>query len=364
MYVNKYESKCDTRTVDTIIIQTERALEGSEKYIDLNPIYQRDIVWSDEKQGEFINSVISGIVPNNLILNYDHDDGKEICIDGKQRITSLLRFKNNEICCKITDENDKTYNYYFNKIPSSLKNNDKYKILTQKHRNSFLNRQITFVTYQNLPYMDQVDIFNRIQNGLALTEGEKISSLIIDENINAIINNFFTEKKHLFSKFNNKRENHKIIITNIMMIYNVNKLQTITKSQRNKYLKDLNVTTLNKILSSISPLIDFAFNFLNNDMIPNKISTNLLYSAIFWLMKHKYDLQYKTLSKNIQNQRKYRCVIRLLSKEKTKENIDDTRKKVLDAYKKITMEEVEIEENKINLKSIISNNLDDEISDN
>ncbi len=59
--------------------------------------------WLDSKS-DFIDSVMRGIVPNNLIFNNDIDKEHEVCIDGKQRITSLIEFKQNKISVQIEED--------------------------------------------------------------------------------------------------------------------------------------------------------------------------------------------------------------------------------------------------------------------
>jgi len=369
MLINKFDSKIEHRTVDTIIIQIERAINREDKYIDLNPIYQRDVVWNDEKQSNFINSVIRGIIPNNLILNLNTTDGKETCLDGKQRITSLVRFKKNEISCNIfnddDNDNDNEECYFYSKIPQEHIKNPKCKILSISQRNNFLNKTLIFITYTNLSYSDQVDIFTRIQYGIALTEGEKLSSAITDENINKIFNEFCDEKKKLMSKFNSRRDNHKIIITNIMMIHKTSKFIISNKTTRNKFLKDQTIDSLRKLLNEISPLINFAFSdeMLGNKSISYKISTKVFYAALFWMSKHKYDLNYKNLIKNKNNQYKIRSVIRKTNRLKIKGKHDNIKNKLLSDYKKINDDELSDEENETEQVEDDTNEEENEVVD-
>ena len=63
--------------------------------IKLDPEYQRDVVWPDAKMIGLIDSVFRNFyVPPVIFSVVSHDDGSEkrICIDGKQRLTSIQRF--------------------------------------------------------------------------------------------------------------------------------------------------------------------------------------------------------------------------------------------------------------------------------
>ncbi|TFK19225.1 hypothetical protein FA15DRAFT_601950 [Coprinopsis marcescibilis] len=63
--------------------------------IDLDAEYQRDVVWPDSKQISLIDSIYRNFyVPPVIFATKTHEDGSEtkICIDGKQRLTSIRRF--------------------------------------------------------------------------------------------------------------------------------------------------------------------------------------------------------------------------------------------------------------------------------
>lgn len=66
-----------------------------------NPPYQRKSVWTDEKQSYFIDSILRNfpIPPIFLHRKIDPETGKTTfdVIDGKQRLTAIARFINNEI---------------------------------------------------------------------------------------------------------------------------------------------------------------------------------------------------------------------------------------------------------------------------
>jgi len=63
--------------------------------IDLDPDYQRDVVWSEQKQIGLIDSVFRNYyIPPIIFAVSTSDDGSETrtCIDGKQRLTSIQKF--------------------------------------------------------------------------------------------------------------------------------------------------------------------------------------------------------------------------------------------------------------------------------
>lgn len=78
-------------TVDTLNIND---LEGWARrgLLDLNPTYQRDYVWPDGQSQMLIESVLRGIPLPSIILAKESNSKKIQVVDGKQRITAILRF--------------------------------------------------------------------------------------------------------------------------------------------------------------------------------------------------------------------------------------------------------------------------------
>lgn len=70
------------------------AIHGAE--IDLNPAYQRDVVWTEDKQSALIDSLFRNFYIPPIILarrsNDEDDEEPFVCVDGKQRLTSLAKF--------------------------------------------------------------------------------------------------------------------------------------------------------------------------------------------------------------------------------------------------------------------------------
>jgi len=60
--------------------------------LDLNPSYQRDVVWSNGESQKLIESVLRGIPLPSVILTRRENSKVWQIVDGKQRLTAVLRF--------------------------------------------------------------------------------------------------------------------------------------------------------------------------------------------------------------------------------------------------------------------------------
>lgn len=184
-------------------------------YIDLNPDYQRDVVWTAERMTKLIDSLLGGFYIPPLIFNVHRVtspvDGREhymrIAIDGKQRMTSIREFVNGNIPC--TDGNNRRWYYCQKKeegegegeakgkgeggggaerdaaaSSSSISKSRRAKktmtkkknrrILPAKVRREFLRREILCAEFSDLKRAQQEDLFSRVQLGMPLTPAEKL----------------------------------------------------------------------------------------------------------------------------------------------------------------------------------------------
>jgi hypothetical protein len=67
----------------------DRAGDGE---LNLNPPYQRDVVWSNSSSQKLIDSILRGIPLPSIILATVAADQRYQIVDGKQRLTAILRF--------------------------------------------------------------------------------------------------------------------------------------------------------------------------------------------------------------------------------------------------------------------------------
>ena len=60
--------------------------------IDLQPHFQRDIVWSTTEQTRFIDSLVKQLPIPSMCFAFDHKNEAWIVIDGLQRMTAIVKF--------------------------------------------------------------------------------------------------------------------------------------------------------------------------------------------------------------------------------------------------------------------------------
>ena len=84
LYIKPYD-----RMVKDLVVEIE------EKQIILDPDYQRNYVWGNDKASLLIESILLNI-PIPVIYASEDFDGKWVIVDGLQRLYSLKRYCNDE----------------------------------------------------------------------------------------------------------------------------------------------------------------------------------------------------------------------------------------------------------------------------
>lgn len=142
--------------------------------IDLDPEYQRDVVWPELKQSGLIDSMLRNYyMPPVIFAVSTADDGSELrtCIDGKQRLTSIQRFMDGQIPHKDSFTNERLWYK-----PSAT--NARRKLLPKQLLHQFANKQIVCVEYSDINPDQEREIFQRVQLGVALTPAERMQAIV------------------------------------------------------------------------------------------------------------------------------------------------------------------------------------------
>ena len=123
-------SEDEREIIEPIIAHTDSWTIGTfakyaiDKKLDTDPIYQREFVWSNTACQMLINSILMGIPLPSVILHetLKSDGSKRYqIIDGKQRLTSILRF---------TGSLPKARNFMREKIPILINSEGKESLAT------------------------------------------------------------------------------------------------------------------------------------------------------------------------------------------------------------------------------------------
>lgn len=137
--------------------------------IDVDADYQREKIWSIEQQEKLLDSIINDIdIPKIYLVKVEDNNNFDYeCIDGKQRMTTLLRFFKPEPAekfpVKIRFLQEKyTYKELKRGHPTIAKKIDDF--------------DLSFCVYESIDDKHVREIFRRLQLGIRLNSGELLKT--------------------------------------------------------------------------------------------------------------------------------------------------------------------------------------------
>ncbi|AMQ10927.1 putative nuclease [Brazilian marseillevirus] len=155
---NKRQTQCSDPDLNSVF---SKLLDGE---ISLEATYQRDMVWPETKQSMLIDSIFLEMYIPALLFSYR--EGLFFCVDGKQRLLSVQRFMSNEIPWK-----RKAGNVWYSNVPEKKTGVS----LNEQQRRWFNSRSpMRFVTFYGLEERTEMQMFQRIQDGMQLKYTEKL----------------------------------------------------------------------------------------------------------------------------------------------------------------------------------------------
>lgn len=137
--------------VQFTVLHLKRLYEDRKELI-LNPDFQRKDVWKGKQRSELIESILMGI-PIPIMYLFEAADGHKQVVDGRQRITTIIDFLNNEFALRDL------------KILHEL-NGNKFSDLDKKLQGIFEDYQLyVYLIQPPTPERVKYDIFDRVNRG-------------------------------------------------------------------------------------------------------------------------------------------------------------------------------------------------------
>ena len=149
----------ESRTIFDIIRRIEKG-----DYV-MNPDFQRDFIWLEDKQSKLIESVIMRI-PLPVFYLAEDDEGRMVVVDGLQRLITFQRFVKGDLKLHLPDRDEL--------------NGKKFSDLSSKLQNRIEDCNLILYTIDaKVPERTRLDIFDRVNSGEPLTRQQMRNSLFM-----------------------------------------------------------------------------------------------------------------------------------------------------------------------------------------
>jgi hypothetical protein len=153
----------------------------------LDPDYQRQYRWEDEKASKFVESILLNI-PVPVVYLAEEADGTFSVIDGQQRLTSLFRFMKPAELSELFPERElEELTLSGLKVRSDL-NNKTYMGLSRTERSTIAKRAIRCIVVLNESDSTlKFEVFERLNTGSASLTDQEVRNCIYRGSFNSLI---------------------------------------------------------------------------------------------------------------------------------------------------------------------------------
>ena len=159
--------------LDTMLIRSEsRTIHevlrriGQGQFI-MDPDFQRDFIWSVDKQSKLIESVLMRI-PLPVFYVAENDDGKMVVVDGLQRLSTFRNFVDGGLRLRLLEHPDL--------------NGKEFGDLESKFKNRIEDCNLTlYVIDSKAPERARLDIFDRVNSGVPLSRQQMRNCLYMGQ---------------------------------------------------------------------------------------------------------------------------------------------------------------------------------------
>ena len=157
--------------IDDLLIRNEnRTIHDVIRRIDKNnyvmdPDFQRDFIWPEDKQSKLIESVIMRI-PLPVFYLAEDDMGRMVVVDGLQRLSTFHRFVKGELRLHLP-RREELHGNRFSDLSARLQNRIEDSVLT------------FYIIGSKAPERVLLDFFERVNSGMPLTRQQMRNSLFM-----------------------------------------------------------------------------------------------------------------------------------------------------------------------------------------
>lgn len=271
------------------------------KTLILQPSYQRQYICSNKEASRYIESILLGCVIPEIQL-FEEENGTLEVIDGQQRLTSLIKYINNEYRLIGLQHFQVLTKFYFRDLPIELQNKIRNYSISCRIMSNNEDKNYKFLVFERLNMgskkLTAQEIRNCIMQGPFLDEVK-----ILSEN-----------KKYLKTlscrNLNNKRFGFTEFIlrlisfaeyyptVNHIAAYNINKLLIEYNEKSNEEIKSI----LDKYTQTIETMMKIVakHSMFNHHGSINKTTIESVFLNIHFILQGKSEITYEQLSNNIE----------------------------------------------------------------
>jgi hypothetical protein len=216
------------------------------KQLDIQPDFQRDIVWSKPDQTRFIDSLTKQLPIPSMCISLDYKTDKRLVIDGLQRMNSIINFLSDDEwkLSELEDIDEKLSGKTVHTIKTKSKD------IFDRVQNVMIPVTVIRCDYSKATHNEYLfTIFHRLNSGGVKLNNQEIRNCIYNGSLNALLKSLAkaTETKKLFGA-KSRFANEEMILRFLAFNENLN----IYNGKLSKFLNDYMFANRNIDENSVS----------------------------------------------------------------------------------------------------------------
>lgn len=192
---------------------------NEDEVIDLQPDFQRDVVWKPADQTRFIDSLIKQLPIPSMCFAFDHKTDTWIVIDGLQRMSAIVKFISGGDwrLSKLNDIDERISGVLAASF-SKAKKGEPLKKLFDRVKNKTLPITVLRCDFSKKSHMEYLfTVFHRLNSGGSKLNNQEIRNCIYSGNFNKLLKNLDSDPR--WRKFNRMKDenNYRFIKQEIIL---------------------------------------------------------------------------------------------------------------------------------------------------
>lgn len=187
--------------------------------IDLQPDFQREVVWKPADQTRFIDSLIKQLPIPSMCFGFDHKTDTWIVIDGLQRMSAIVKFlSGGDWKLSKLDDIDERISGKLAASFSTAKKGEPLRKLFDRVKNKTLPITVLRCDFSKKSHMEYLfTVFHRLNSGGSKLNNQEIRNCIFSGEFNKLLKKLDTDPR--WRRFNRMRDgsNHRFVKQEIIL---------------------------------------------------------------------------------------------------------------------------------------------------
>ncbi len=266
-----------------------------EGILDIQPDFQRDVVWSPSQQSRFVDSLIKQLPIPSMCVALDYKTQRWIVIDGLQRMATIIKFLNGD-SWKISKLDDIDKSIAGKSAATIKKATGKLRDYFTRVQNQSLPINVLRCDFSKKTHMEYLfTIFHRLNAGGVKLNNQEIRNCIYGGTLNELLDEFdHRDDWRRLNRMTKEDSNYRFVKQELILrFFAFLDCQSEYKGQIAKFLNDYmysNRDAKDDFLTAKREVFDRVMSLLSVQVFPTgpeeRIPTSMMEATLVGMARH------------------------------------------------------------------------------